>query len=233
MRLVHGALLVAGAVGLAGCGEDGAGPTAAPAVGRLRLVHASPDTARAKTVDVQVAGVPVAAAMAYKAATSYVLVLEGQREVVVRNAVDSTTVFSLTLAVSASTDYTVLSTGIGSDLSPLTVVDTNAAPVGDSVKIRVVLAAPAAGNVDVYITTPTASLTAETPDASNVPFRAASGYFTLGVGAHRVRLTPTGTKTVSLDVSTPSLAKGQIRTVVALDKAGGGAPLTSATLADR
>lgn len=233
MRLAHGALFVAATAGLAGCGENGAGPTAAPAVGRLRFVHASPDTARAKTVDVQVAGVPVAAAMAYKAATSYVLVLEGQREVVFRKSADSTTVFSLTLAVSASTDYTVLSTGLGTDLLPLTVIDTNAAPAGDSVRIRVVHAAPAAGNVDVYITTPTASLTTETPDASNVAHRAASGYFTLGVGAYRVRLTPTGTKTVSLDVSIPSLAAGRIRTVVALDKAGGGAPLTSATLADR
>lgn len=233
MRLVHGALLVAGAVGLAGCGEDGAGPTAAPAVGRLRFVHASPDTARAKTVDVRVERVPVGAAIAYKAATSYVLVREGQREVVFRKSADSTTVFSLTLAVSASTDYTVLSTGLGTDLLPLTVVDTNTAPAGDSVKIRVVHAAPAAGSVDVYVTTPTASLTAETPDASNVSFRAASGYFTLGVGAHRVRFTPTGTKTVSLDVSIPSLTAGRIRTVVALDKAGGGAPLTSATLADR
>ncbi len=231
MRLAHRALLVA--IALAGCGEDGEAPTAAPAIGRLRFVHASPDTVRAKTVDVRVENVPVAAAMAYKAATSYVLVVQGQREILFRNAADSTTVFSLTLAVSASTDYTVLSTGIGTDVSPLTVVDTNTAPVGDSVKIRVVLAAPAAGNVDVYITTPTASLTAETPDASNVPFRAASGYFTLGVGAHRVRLTPTGSKTASLDVTTPSLAAGQIRTVVALDKAGGGAPLTSATLADR
>lgn len=233
MRLARRGFLVAVAVAAAGCGEDGEAPTAAPAVGRLRFVHASPDTARAKTVDVQVAGVPVSAAMAYKAATSYILVLEGQREVVFRKAADSTTVFSLTLAVSASTDYTLLSTGIGTDLSPLTVADTNTAPAGDSVKIRVVHAAPTAGNVDVYITTPTASLTAETPDASNVPFRAASGYFTLGVGTHRVRLTPAGTKTVSLDVSTPSLTKGQIRTVVALDKAGGGVPLTSATLADR
>ena len=72
---------------------------------------------------------------------------------------------------------------------------------------------------------------------STVTFRSASAYLALPAGARRVRVTGSGTKTVLLDTAAPAvalaLAAGQIRTVLVLDREGGGQPLRASVLVDR
>ena len=48
----------------------------------------------------------------------------------------------------------------------------------------------------------------------------------------QVRVTPTGTKTVVIDSGTLTLASGQVRTAIAVDAAGGGAPFGLLLLED-
>jgi len=249
--LLRNALLVLGsAVALAACGPDDAPTGVRPTdpFGRIRLVNATPDPARGGPVNVWFDGrptVPLTANLAYGAATAYAPIYVGSHTVNVRKTADTTVaVLDAQVTIEEGVDYSVLATGTGTDLTPLILTDANTAPAGDSVKIRVVHASPSAGNVDVYVTpVAVADITPLAPTLADVPFRTASSYFTLPVGQYRVRFTAPGRKMVSLEatVNVPAagtnparnLPAGAVRTVLALDKAGGGVPLIASVLTDR
>ncbi len=229
------AYLVLAAFAFAACDADVEAPLSAPAAtGRLRFVNATPDTAKARAVNVRIDGLAWVANQAYKAATGYVLALPGDREIDVRKTQDTTiSVVSQAVTVAASTDYTLLATGIAPDLAGLTHTDDNAAPTAGNVKVRIVHASPAAGTLDVYVTAPGADLSTETPDHTNLSYRGVTPYLTLPAGSYRIRWTTPATITVAGDTTTALLAAGQIRTVVLLDKVGGGTPQTYTILGDR
>ncbi len=76
------------------------------------------------------------------------------------------------------------------------------------------------------------------PTLSNIPFKAASNYLSVPAGSYRVRITPTGSKTVAIDTGTLNLSAGAIRTGVAVGDpgvntaAGGAAELGAVLLPD-
>ena len=82
------------------------------------------------------------------------------------------------------------------------------------------------------MTAPGADISMMAPTLTDVPFRGYSDYLEVPAGSYQVRITPTGTKTVALDTGALAVAAGQIRTGVALDAAGGGAPFGAIVLAD-
>ena len=84
-----------------------------------------------------------------------------------------------------------------------------------------------------HVTSTTADIATATPTLANVPFRAASGYLEVPAGTYRVRITSAGTKAVAIDVNNVALTAGQVRTAVAVDAPGGGAPLGAILLADK
>ena len=235
------ATAVATALALVACNKDPHAPyqTGGP-TGRFRFVNAAPDTATDTLrvrLDVYLASTGVATNLTYRGATTYATVLAGAWPLRARKTVDTAiVVINETFSPAAGDDYTIFATDSQPAVATLILTDVNTAPAGDSAKIRIVHASPGLGTVDVYITAPAADLTTETPDVANVAFRDASAYFTVPIGAHRVRFTTASTKTVLVDVTGtafPTLARGQIRTVVALDRLRGGAPFTSVVLADR
>ena len=61
---------------------------------------------------------------------------------------------------------------------------------------------------------------------------AASDYLEIPGGDYQLRVTPAGSKTAVIDSGTLSLAAGQVRTVIAVDSPGGGAPFDLLLLAD-
>src|SRR5262249_37183981 len=104
-------------------------------------------------------------------------------------------------------------------------------PAAGSAKVRVIHAAPAAGAFDVYITDPTADIATASPSLTDITFNSASAYVELPSGNYELRITPSGTKTVSID--TPlTLGDGDIRTAIATEAVGGGPPLSAVVLAD-
>ena len=214
---------------LGACGDDDE-TTAPAATAQLRVVHASPN---APNVDVLVDDDVALSNVAYKVASTYLAVPGGQRNLKVRAAGTTTTVIDANAALTAGMSYTVLATGNLAGIQPLVLSDDNTAPAAGNIKLRLVHASPAAGNVDIYVTAPNADLATTAPTLTNVAFRAASAYLQVPAGTYRVRITPTGTKTVAIDVNNVALTAGQIRTAIALDAPGGGAPLGAILLADR
>lgn len=227
MRAVIRSVMVA-AVALAGVAacDDSTSPLQTAAV---RVVHASPD---APNVDVLVDEGVALPNVAYRAASGFLEVPSGTRRLRVRATGTTTTVIDANVPLTTGASYTVLATGELADIEPVVAEDNLTAPAAGQVKLRVIHAAPAAAGVDVYATAPGADINAATPVLTNVPFRAVSGYLSVPAGTYQIRVTPTGTKTVAIDAEL-TLAAGQIRTVVATDAPGGGAPLAPVVLNDR
>jgi hypothetical protein len=242
-------LLLAAAL-LGGCDTKDAPTGVRPTqpFGQIRFVNAIPDSAQARTVNVTLEGVPLGANVGYGSAavgaagSLYAPVSVGERTLAVRKTADTSIhVLDLTLTVEEGKQYSVLGTGLGTDVSPVVLTDDNSAPPEGQAKLRVVHAAPSAGSVDVYVTdTATATdIGPLAPSAASVGYRAASDYVAVPAGPTRIRLTSAGTKDVVLDLTPrttpalPTLTAGQVRTVVFLDKLGVGAPFTAGVLADR
>lgn len=230
--------LVSAAIALTACGTDEVGPTGFEPnqpTGRIRFVHAISGTT---PVNVTVDGVPFGVNLAYAATapappTLYYPAYVGNRQFEVRRTADvSVLLLDADVPVAANADHTVLGIGPGNPAA-LVLTDNNAAPAAGNVKIRAVNAATVAGNVDVYVTAPGADIAAIAPTFAGVAPRAASGYLERAAGAIQVRFTTAGTKTVVRDVSLGTLAAGAIRSVVLLEAAAGGTPLTSTVLTDR
>jgi hypothetical protein len=231
--------LLSVAVALAACGTDEVGPTGFEPnqpTGRIRFVNAISGTT---PVNVTVDAVPLGVSIAYAAAapappTLYYPAYAGNRQFAVRRTADTSAhLIDAAVPVVANADHTVIGVGTATTATALVLTDNNTAPAAGNVKIRAVNAATAAGNVDVYVTAPGADITAIAPTFAGVAPRAASAYLERSAGAIQVRFTTAGTKTVVRDVALGTLAAGAIRTVVLLEAAAGGTPLTSAVLTDR
>lgn len=226
-------LALALTVGIAGpaCSDDNTTePTPMPASANVRVVHASPD---APNVDVLVDGAIVLTNVPYEAASAYLAVPAGTRNLQVRATGTTTTVINADVPLTAGTYYTVMATGPVASIQPLVLTDDLANPAAGNVKVQLVHAAPSAPTVDIYVTAPGADISMMSPTLTAVPFRGYSNYLEVPAGTYQVRITPTGTKTVALDTGDLVLAAGQIRTGVALDAVGGGAPFGAIVLADK
>lgn len=208
--------------------------TFAQATGRVRVLHASPD---APAVDVLVDGTKVIEGLPYKEYTEYLAVPAGSREIRVNVSGTTTTVLTATPMVAAGTDYTAIATGFAGGRQPalniLWLTDNNTLPEGNQIKVRVVHAAASAPEVDVYVTTPFEPISNREPGLRGVPFRGVSPYITAPPQMYHARVTPTGTKTVAISSGRLPTWGLIIRTIVALDATGGGAPFEFLVLPDR
>jgi hypothetical protein len=222
------ALALAAMATISACDDDD--PVTPPATAQVRVVHAAAD---APNVDVLVDGSAVLTNVPFKGASNYLSVPAGTRNLQVRAAGTSTVVIDADATAAQGESYTVIATGPVAAIAPLVLEDDLTTPAAGNIKLRLVHASPTAGPVDIYVTAPGADLTTVTPTLANVPFRAASDYLEVPAGTYRVRITPAGSKTVAIDVDGVTLTSGQIRTAVAVDAPGGGAPLGAILLADR
>jgi hypothetical protein len=226
---------------LAACGTEDVGPTGfepTQPTGRIRFVHAISDPARASRINVVVDGVPLGVNLAYAAPapappTLYYPAYAGNRQFAVRRTADTTVhLLDQAVPIAENVDHTVIAVG-ATTVVALVLTDNNTAPAAGNIKVRAVNAATAAGNVDVYITAQGAGIATIPPTIAALAPRTASAYVERAAGAFQVRFTTAGTKIVVRDISIAAVAAGGIRTVVLLEAAAGGTPLTSAVLTDR
>lgn len=202
---------------------------------RVRVVHASPD---APAVDIFVNNGKVFENLPYREYTEYVPLAAGSYEFKINVTGTETTVTTVSATVAAGRDYTVVAVGYaGSGRTPgfsvRVLEDDNSLPANNGVKIRVMHAAAGAPTVDVYVTTPFETLMGKTPALAGVSFPANSGYLTVPVGLYQARVAVAGTQTVAIDSHRLVTWANMVRTIIAVDNPGGGAPFGFIILPDR
>src|SRR5678815_794931 len=180
------ALTLLATLAVSACNNDD-DVTAPATTAELRVVHASPD---APNVDVLVDNTAALTNVAYKAASTYLQVPSGSRNLKVRATGTTTVVIDQTATLNQGSAYTVIATGRVASIAPLVLTDDQTSPAAGNVRLRLVHASPAAGNVDIYVNAPTADITTATPTLANVAFRVASNYLEVPAGTYRVRITP-------------------------------------------
>lgn len=220
--------IAAGLASIGGCKVDDAlGPTNNQAV--VQFINAAP---RYDAVDLYVDTTNAIDTVAYGDGTSaYVKALTTQRQFTVRGSSDTTVLASAQFLVEDQKTYALILTQHATGAGLVVLPNTVSAPPAGAVGLRIVNVAPSGGAVDVYITASDTSLTA--PVATNIPFEGVMAYKNVPAGPQlRLRVTAAGTKNVLLDVDASVLHAGQVRTVVIIDAAGGGLPLTVIAVPD-
>jgi hypothetical protein len=221
-------VLLAAAALSAACGDDDDN-TGPDGEARVRVVHASPD---APDVDVLVDDSEVLGDVPYLAASDYLELPAGEHNVKVNAAGTATTAIDADLTLTDGIDYTVIASGLVADIEPLVLEDDNSAPAAGNARVRAIHGAPGAPAVDIYVTAPGTELEEETPILVGVEFGDVADYVEVPAGDYQVRVTPTGVKLAVIDSGTLSLVAGQVRTAIAVDNAGGGAPFGLLLLED-
>jgi hypothetical protein len=191
---------------------------------QLRVIHASPD---APAVDVVVnddCAHPVLSNVPFPVFSDYLSVPPATYNVKVTAAGNcGAIVIDADLALAAGQQYSVFATGLLASITPYVLTDDQR-PLATAAKVRIVHAAPSAGNVDIYVTPPGADIATLTPAFTDVPLRAETGYVNLAGGSYDVTVTPTGTKTPAIGPATITVTDGGVYTAAARDAVGGGAP---------
>jgi hypothetical protein len=191
---------------------------------QVRVIHASPDAPAVDVIANNDCANPLLRNVPFPAFSGYLSVPPATYNIKVTAAGNcGAIVIDANLALAAGKQYSVFATGRLASIAPYVLVDDNRS-LATAAKVRIVHTAPSAGNVDIYVTPPGASIATLTPAFTNVPFRAETRYVNLAGGSYDVTVTPTGTKTAAIGPATISVNDGGVYTAAARDAAGGGAP---------
>ena len=201
----------------------------------MRFIQASPT---APNVDVLIDGKIVITNLAYlgiSPASGYLTILGGTRELEMRSTGMTADLINSNVAFSTHHLYTVLASGTTANIAAVQITDDNSVPSTGNVKLRIIQGSTTLPNLDVYIVAPGTDITNMPPTVSGLAYQQASGYQSVSAASAEIIFTdPTNpAKTRLIDYTFPSLAAGQIRTLVAVDIAGGsGISSTPLVLAD-
>ena len=191
---------------------------------RVRVAHASPD---APNVDVWLDGAVVLSDVPFEAVSDYLTVPAGEHMIQVSpTGATEPIVIEATVTLMADMDYTVAAVGLLADIEPLVLVDDNTLPPRARSRVRFVHAAPDAPAVDIAMADGGRVL------FSNVAFKEASDYLTIGNYLYDLEVRIAGTETVVLSLPGVLLAGQHVYTIFAMGLAGGEPALRAVTTVD-
>jgi hypothetical protein len=178
---------------------------------RVRVAHLSPD---APEVDVYVNGTKTLSNVPFKAVSDYLTVPAGDYRFEVRPAgadASSKAVIDASATLEAGKDYTVAATNFLANITPLVLVDDNAAPASGQAKVTVVHASPDAPAVDVAVKGGPVLI-------AGLAFGKASQPLSVPAGTYDLEVRVAGTNTVALALNGTTLEAGKVYTVFAADR---------------
>lgn len=179
--------------------------------GRVRVMHASPDT---PPVDIFVDGQKAVTALAFPNTTGYVALPAGSRNVKVFVSPSDgtgTPALEANLNVAAGVDYTVLAVGqVGAGtLELLPLQDNNALPASGNAHVRLIHAGADAPAVDVVVAG------TDTKLFSDIEYKEVGSYTPVPAGTYNLQVRPAGSADVALAINGLQLANRTVYTVVA------------------
>lgn len=190
----------------------------AQATGRVRIMHASPDT---PPVDIFVDGQKAVTALAFPNNTGYVALPAGGHNVKVFVSPSDgtgTPALEATLEIVAGKDVTVLATGlVGNGSLALTVFeDDNTTPSGNNAHVRLIHASPDAPPVNVAVAGTNTNV------FTGVAFRNVSPYVPVPAGTYSLDVKVNATGATVLTIPNLQLQARTVYTAVAVGLAGNG-----------
>jgi hypothetical protein len=230
MRRLAAVLTVALALG---CGDGGGGPFIIDGGGngvtRLRFFHASADGPTLQLLDDGQANL---GEIGFTSVTPYIQTNNQSVHLTLHSNLSAVPIADTIVVLPDTSLVTVIAEGPGSAIQLRIVTDARPSVDTSLIKIRVLHEAPSGGSLDMYLTAPLADLTAATPTVTGTTFGTGTSYQVLPSGSYQVRLTTAGTKTVVVDSGTLILSGADVRTIVVVEKAGGGLPLQATIVPD-
>lgn len=130
-----------------------------------------------------------------------------------------------TLDAVVDKQYTMYMLGTVGNFRSLIAVDDTVLADSGKVKLRVVhgVRSDSVIGFDLYFTTPSADISAITPQIASLSYGAVSSYQVVDTAARRLRITRAGLKTIELDTTfAATVPDSQVITLVAADQPGGG-----------
>ncbi|WP_322795221.1 DUF4397 domain-containing protein [Tepidiforma sp.] len=194
------------------------GADAQSATGRVRIMHASPDT---PAVDIFVDGQKAVTALAFPNATPYVALPAGGHNVKVFVSPSDgtgTPALEATLEIVAGKDITVLATGeVSKGTLALTLFeDDNSTPSGNNAHVRLIHASPDAPPVKVAVAG------TDTNVFTGVAFRNVSPYVPVPAGTYSLDVKVNDSGATVLTIRDLKLEARTVYTAVAVGLAGNG-----------
>lgn len=194
---------------------------------QIRFVNTSPGEA---SLDYALDGTTVASGVSYGTSSNYDSTFSGSRHLQVYPSGTTNAIIDQTINLSSSTDYSLVAINYSFQISSILMTDDNSTSSSGNAKVRVLNASPGLGTVDVYVVAPGTDLNTISPTVSGLAFEATSSYLVESAGSWQVTFTSPGQKIALLSSGTLTLASGQIRTVIALNRESGA--YTTAVLHD-
>ncbi len=210
---------------LTGCSNGGNDQTT-----NFRFFNAVPDV---DSVDFAVDFEPYFTGTGYLEGSGYFDIDSGQHSIQATVTNSFTALADSRTTLSDEQDYTLLVFGLSTDSSSLLLRDDND-PAGDGFsKLRLINAAQASRNVDVYILAPTADINSAAPTDESLTYRQVTRYLASQSGPYVVTVTPRNSKEILAQTSVQNFESNGVYSVIVADSSGGTIPPRIVVLKDR
>jgi len=190
----------------------------------VRVVNDSPNAPPLGVIANGNTAAPLAASVAYGAASAYAPLTAATVGIAITPANNSSdTLFGQSFQFGAGSSFTIYAVGPYSGLQTFVTRDFTRR-YATQAKLRFLNGSQSAGLVDVYLTPPGTSIASVAPTYGAVGFSNDTGFVSYTAGAYDLTVTPAGSQTPTIGPISISLSNSGIYTAVLRDAAGGGTP---------